>query len=523
MKYRIFISSVQREFAAERKKLKQYLLSDPLLGEYVESVFIFEDHPAAKKRPGEIYLPKLADTDIYIGLFGAQYGNRVPEGEMSPTEREYDAATAHGLTKWIYVFDDETPVDPRMARLRKKAAGDHTYRHVKDRSMINQEVYASFISFLRERNELTREPFESVVVPDALLEDDIDHERVRWFVDTARRERKLAAKVGETDEKLLVHLKLMNRKTRALSRAAIMLFGKDPQSVCLSAKIKCVCCAGTQYRRPFVLQVYEGDLFDQVDQAEIFVLNHIDTTVGIRTDSVQAPTTYEIPPRAIREVIVNAVAHRDYASTASVEVRVFSDRVEVWNPGELPPGKTVAWLFDEHESMPFNPLIAAAFYQARYIEHVGSGIEDIEVACAEAGLPQTTVDVRNRTIVHTIWRKTTKETGKTSKKTAKENEATTKETVGTTKEISLTTKEIPLSLRVHLEGFSDVARAIFKFFWDHREHSAESAAKEFGLTPDGVRYHIKKLKQGNLLHHEGPTKKGRWVFGPKPKGKRGAK
>ena len=48
------------------------------------------------------------------------------------------------------------------------------------------------------------------------------------------------------------------------------------------------------------------------------------------------------------------------------------------------------------------PLIAAAFYQARYIEHVGSGIEDVEVACAEAGLPQTTVDVRNRTIIHNL-------------------------------------------------------------------------------------------------------------------------
>ena len=115
-------------------------------------------------------------------------------------------------------------------------------------------------------------------------------------------------------------------------------------------------------------------------------------------------------------------------------MRVFSDRVEVVNPGELPPGKTVAWLFDEHESMPFNPLIAAAFYQARYIEHVGSGIEDVEAACAEAGLPQTTVDVRNRTIVQTIWRKTTKETVKTSKKTTKETKATTKETVGTTKD-----------------------------------------------------------------------------------------
>ncbi len=153
----------------------------------------------------------------------------------------------------------------------------------------------------------------------------------------------------------------------------------------------------------------------------------------------------------------NSCAHRDYASTASVEVRVFSDRVEVWNPGELPPDKTVAWLFDEHESMPFNPLIAAAVYQARYIEHVGSGIEDVEVACAEAGLPQTTVDVRNRTIVHTVWRKTTKET------------------IDTTKERALATKEIPPSLMDLLEGFSDVVQAIFRFFWSHREHSARNS------------------------------------------------
>ena len=165
----------------------------------------------------------------------------------------------------------------------------------------------------------------------------------------------------------------------------------------------------------------------------------------------------------------------------------------------------------------------AVLYQARYIEHVGSGIEDVEAACAEAGLPRTTIEVRNRTIVHTIWRKTTKETGKTSKKTTKENEATTKETIDTTKERALATKEIPPSLMELLEGFSDVAQAIFRFFWSHREHSAEFAAKEFGLTPDGVRYHIKKLKQGNLLHHEGPTKKGRWVFGPGPKGKGRAK
>ena len=90
------------------------------------------------------------------------------------------------------------------------------------------------------------------------------------------------------------------------------------------------------------------------------------------------------------------------------------------------------------------------------LEHVGSGVEDVEAACAEAGLPRTTIEVRNRTIVHTVWRKTTKET------------------IDTTKERALATKEIQPSLMALLEGFSDVVQAIFRFFWSHREHSARN-------------------------------------------------
>ena len=120
----------------------------------------------------------------------------------------------------------------------------------------------------------------------------------------------------------------------------------------------------------------------------------------------------------------------------------------------LSPERTIDWPFEEHESMPFNPLIAAVLYQARYIEHVDSGIEDVEAACAEAGLPRATIEVRNRTIVHAIWRMTTKE-----------NEATTKEG-------ALATKEIPPSWMELLEDFWDAAQVIFRFFWSHREHSA---------------------------------------------------
>ena len=88
MRYRIFISSVQSEFAKERRELKEYLLSDPLLRDYVESVFIFEDQPATQHCPPKVYLPRVGDSDVYIGILGRQYGNNVARGGVSPTESE---------------------------------------------------------------------------------------------------------------------------------------------------------------------------------------------------------------------------------------------------------------------------------------------------------------------------------------------------------------------------------------------------------------------------------------------------
>ena len=72
------------------------------------------------------------------------------------------------------------------------------------------------------------------------------------------------------------------------------------------------------------------------------------------------PAAYEIPPDVIREAIVNAVAHRDYTSNGSVQVMVFADRVEIWNPGSLPPSLSLAQLRQPHGSIPANPLLAEA-------------------------------------------------------------------------------------------------------------------------------------------------------------------
>jgi ATP-dependent DNA helicase RecG len=80
------------------------------------------------------------------------------------------------------------------------------------------------------------------------------------------------------------------------------------------------------------------------------------------------------------------VAHRDYTSNASVEVMLFADRLEIWNPGTLPPSLTIESLSKTHSSQPGNPLIAEPLFLAKYIEKAGTGTADIFDNCREAGL-----------------------------------------------------------------------------------------------------------------------------------------
>ncbi len=77
-------------------------------------------------------------------------------------------------------------------------------------------------------------------------------------------------------------------------------------------------------------------VFEVVDKAVDFVLSRINARVGERTQSAQVDVDYELPIQAVTEAIVNAVVHRDYASTGSVQVMLFKDRLEVWNPGHHP-------------------------------------------------------------------------------------------------------------------------------------------------------------------------------------------
>ena len=117
-------------------------------------------------------------------------------------------------------------------------------------------------------------------------------------------------------------------------------------------------------------------------------MSKIARAVGTRAEGPEAPVQYELPRGAVEEAIVNAVAHRDYTSNASVQVMLFADRLEVWNPGHLPPPLTPESLRVPHASIPRNPLLAEPLFLVRYIEKAGTGILDMIALCRAAGLPE---------------------------------------------------------------------------------------------------------------------------------------
>jgi ATP-dependent DNA helicase RecG len=399
---KIFISSAQKEFQDIRRDLKAFLLGDAVLRRFISEVFLFEELPAKDRRADQVYLEAVERCDIYLGIFGYEYGYEDKDG-ISPTEYEYDYATRHQRTRFIYVWGrEEKKRAPKMKQLIRKAGDELIRRRVEDVSALTAEVYASLVDYLDGMGALRIPPFDTSACDGATLKH-LSRKRINWFIETARRERGFPLKLKTTTKALLTHLNLMENGKP--TNAAALLFGANPQRFHRPAETKCVHCHGTAYRRPFASQqIYTGDLFEQVDQARDFVLAKINRAVGTRANSITAPATYELPPDAVAEAIVNAVAHRDYHSHASVEIRLFADRLEVWNPGALPGTLTLESLRVDHPSLPGNPLIAESLYLARYIEKAGSGIQMMIEQCREAGLLEPDFEQRQGSFVITIWR-----------------------------------------------------------------------------------------------------------------------
>jgi len=397
----IFISSVQREFAEERKALAEYIRHDLLLNRYFEP-FLFEELPAANISAQEAYLKQVASA-IYLGIYGQDYGYEDAKG-VSPTEREYDAAMQAGQTRLVFIKDCSNRHPKELAFIQK------VEQHVVRKSFgvyeeLRTAVYASLLRYLDEKEYLRSFPWDATLHPTATMAD-IDPQKVETFVELAREKRQFALTYSKGKiPNILYHLNLATLDGSRLTNAALLLFAKEPQRFFITSEIKCMVFPTTVKTKPILsYQVFHGSIFEMIDSAVGFVMQHIDAYVGQHT-TTSADIHYELPIEAVTEVIVNACVHRSYESNGSVQVELYPDRLTVWNPGHLPFGLTPAKLVEEHSSLPPNPILANPVYLAGYVERIGTGTTDVVDACLKEGLPQPEFIQEDdfRTI---IWRKT---------------------------------------------------------------------------------------------------------------------
>ncbi len=401
MRDSIFVSSVQKELAKERQGLRDFIRGDALLGQYFD-VFLFEDLPANDASPSELYLAEVDRAAVYLGLLGNDYGWEDEEG-ISPTEREFDRATVKRKHRIVFVKEGNNHQRHKKAQaLIRKVERQLTRRRFIDIGDLTGKVYASLIRYLEERGVLPRRPFHAAACPSATMRD-VDPKRTTEFIKRAREERQLALGPGIVAKDALTSLNLLDGDHP--TRAAILLFGADPQRFLPAAEVKCLHLHGTNVVKPAAeYKIFKGTLFEQAAAAIDFVMSKLASRVGLREAGPSVAVDYEMPRSVIAEAIINAIAHRDYAHGAAIQVYVFADRVEVWNPGELPPSLTPESLRQRHSSVPRNPLIAEVLFLARYIEKVGTGTLDMIAGCLRAELPEPEFFQDGDQFVQRLWR-----------------------------------------------------------------------------------------------------------------------
>ena len=315
----------------------------------------------------------------------------------------------------IYVLGgQDLPRHEKMEMLIQKVGIDLVRKRFNSGDDLNSGVYASLVNYLKEKEIIRTGPFDATLNETATIED-LDQDKIKEFVHIARGKRGFPLPADSALETILTHLNLLDNNR--VTNAALLLFGKKPQRFFITSEVKCAHFHGYDVVKPIpAYQVYKGDVFQLVNQAVDFVLSKVDVSVGTREESNQVPIQYELPRAAVSEAIVNAIAHRDYTNNGSVQVMLFKDRLEIWNPGTLPLGLSPAKLRKPHRSIPANPLLAEPMYLAGYIERMGTGTGDIIRLCDEAGLnePEFIQEEDFKTIIWRTLKSTVEVTGEPS-------------------------------------------------------------------------------------------------------------
>ena len=251
--------------------------------------------------------------------------------------------------------------------------------YLRSGSTVQELTGASLNEFLLKKSGKT---WDDVAEHRATL-DDIDEQSIKNYLIAAEKAGRLSGNDGLSLPGLLEKLRLAEKGQ--LKRAAIIMFGKDP---------------GKFYPNTFVkigrFQKNDADIkFQEIEEGNLIsllpaILNLLNRKFLIKPidfEGMHRIEKGEYPVAALREMLLNALVHRNYTG-APIQIRVYDDRISIWNEGFLPEGLTLDSLKRPHPSRPRNPIIADVCFKGGYIDAWGRGTIKIIDSCKSAELPE---------------------------------------------------------------------------------------------------------------------------------------
>ena len=259
------------------------------------------------------------------------------------------------------------------------------------------------------------------------------------------------------------------------------------------SKTQCAVFKGTDRAVFLDKREFTGPIYTQIEEAVDFVLRNI--RLGATIDGLVRKEKYELPPEAIREMIINAHCHRNLLDESCIQVAVYDDRLEVTSPGGLYNGLTYEEVMNGHSKIR-NKGIANIFSQMGLVEAWGSGIKRILNAAEEYGLPKPRFQEFDNMFRVELFRnlfpmmEESRDIGETSEKHRR--------SIG---EVSGIEQQIELN---------DTQKKIIKLLLEDNQLSAIKLADRIGIASRNIESNIKKLKELGILIRHGSPKNGYW-------------
>ncbi len=404
-KLRVFVSSVQKELELERAAIATIISTDPFLLKHCEAVLFEQEAPPPHPTP-QPYLAALKGCSIYLLLIAQEYGR--PDGDLSATHHEYRLAQQMKLPTLVFVkgrgaISREAKTEALLAEIKK---ANHTYKRFHDREDLKPEVQRALLRTLKD--DFGIEATAAEVAEGAHLIDIASSFEARVLPDVLATEFKsdwlhdFAVKVLPKPEMVIYD----DAPAHALATRGLATFDSEKKIYPATAAGLLLFGARPADRFPQVevlLDAYDGEritgrpraqenLNESLPQAVTTALDFIDrhTAHPRRVVGINNLRLDEYPVRALREALVNAVAHRNYDDAArKITVRVFSNRVEIASPGYPPKPLTLAKLRKgNYRPASRNPLIAQALATLQLMEQRGSGFARMREAMLDHGLDE---------------------------------------------------------------------------------------------------------------------------------------